>query len=247
MAKFRTFFRLVRSWFCFCVFGAGALVLSAVFFPPGFLIRDNNERRRYFVRVVRKSWKVLVAIFKWLRLAGMTLRPSAEAFEKLRGSVVVSNHPSLIDVVFLVVAIPDAVCVAKNSLARNIITATLVRNAFLPNDIPFPDLEEKAKKLLAAGFNIIIFPEATRSRAGKISQLRFGAFRIAIDAGAPLAMVKIAPDELILAKDQFPGYAGARFSNYEMTLKIAPQPAADTPRRRARMLAESFRAQCISA
>ncbi len=248
--KMRIACRFLRSWICFLVFGFGALLLSGIFFPPAFIfLREKNRRRRYFVRVIRVAWRVMLGRFRAFFLADSKLCPDATVFEKMRGNVVVANHPTLIDILFLVVSIPHSVCIVKNSLARNPFVAVLVRNAFLPNDVPFSRLLENSQKLLNAGFNLVVFPEMTRTRLHTPSQVHTGAFHIALHARAPISFVKIVPSERILAKEQPLGYAGTRFVAFDLVFRERTVPAAETAlshRVQARELAEKFRNLCLS-
>jgi 1-acyl-sn-glycerol-3-phosphate acyltransferase len=58
--------------------------------------------------------------------------------------------------------------------------------------------------LLAAGHDVIVFPEGTRSRDGQIGEFRRGAARLAAAAGAPLVPAGISGTRALLP----PGGAG---------------------------------------
>jgi 1-acyl-sn-glycerol-3-phosphate acyltransferase len=56
-----------------------------------------------------------------------------------------------------------------------------------------------ATRLLAAGHDVIVFPEGTRSRDGQIGDFRRGAARLAAAAGAPLVPAGISGTRALLS------------------------------------------------
>ena len=249
MRKLRIIFRYARSAFCFFLFGNGALALSGIVFPAGWIFfRDPVRRRRYFVNAIRFSWAALLFLFWAMRLTKMEIR-GRERLKNLRGNVIVANHPSLIDIVYLIVAVPNSVCLVKSALAKNFIVRTLVNSAFLPNDASFPKLLAQTKKALDDGFNLIIFPEMTRTRLHEPSTVHNGAFYFALNANAPVLPIKISPTQRILAKDQPACYAGDSYVRYDIEplppLSVPAECAAFSDRKKVRILAARFREICL--
>ena len=82
--------------------------------------------------------------------------------------ILAPNHPSLLDAVFIVSRLPDAVCVMKGSLLRNFLLAPAARLArYVPND-SLLRLISRAAPELERGGQLLLFPEGTRS-VGAIS------------------------------------------------------------------------------
>ena len=117
-----------------------------------------------------------------------------------RGNIVVANHPTLIDVVFLLAYIEQANCVVKSAVWHNPFMRWAVRcAAYIPNE----DLEtllNSCERALRAGETLIIFPEATRTVPGKPIQLQRGAANIALRAGAAVNIVQIRCEPSTLSK-----------------------------------------------
>jgi len=74
--------------------------------------------------------------------------------------MIVANHPSLIDVVFLIGLMRQTNCVVKQSLFQNPFTRGPVRDAgYISND-GSADMLDAAADALREGQTLIIFPEA---------------------------------------------------------------------------------------
>ena len=94
---------VVRTGFCFAVFGLGALLL----------VRTEAPRRRYVRATVHHSFWFFFELMHWVR--GFTYE--IEGRERLGrpGQLIIANHPTLIDVVMIIGLIP-AGCVVKEAL-----------------------------------------------------------------------------------------------------------------------------------
>lgn len=117
------------------------------------------------------------------------------------GCLVVSNHPTLIDVVFLLGWIQNASCILKSPLFKNPATMGPVTAAgYLNNDSP--DLLEECLNSLAKGDPLLVFPEGTRTRPGQEMRFLRGAANIALASGVEICLVTITVDPVTLVKYQ---------------------------------------------
>jgi 1-acyl-sn-glycerol-3-phosphate acyltransferase len=109
---------------------------------------------------------------------------------KRHGILVVSNHPTLLDVVFLIAFMPNADCIIKSGILKNPLMSGIVSLAgYIKND-GGPLLIEGAKKSLNYGNSLIIFAEGTRTKQDeKISFLRGAANIIIRTKTAPTPVV----------------------------------------------------------
>jgi 1-acyl-sn-glycerol-3-phosphate acyltransferase len=114
-----------------------------------------------------------------------------------RAYVVVANHASTADP-FLLSWLPwDMQWVAKEELFRAPVLGALLR---LGGDIPLRRGDgESVRAMLSAcrhalrhGLSVMIFPEGTRSVGGGVQRFKDGAFRLAIEEGAPILPIAIA-------------------------------------------------------
>jgi 1-acyl-sn-glycerol-3-phosphate acyltransferase len=111
--------------------------------------------------------------------------------------VVVSNHLSTADP-FLLSWLPwDMRWVAKEELFRPPVTGWLLR---LGGDIPLHRGERSSvermfaacRETIAAGVSVMIFPEGTRSRDGRLQAFKDGAFQLAVETQVPVLPVVVS-------------------------------------------------------
>jgi 1-acyl-sn-glycerol-3-phosphate acyltransferase len=184
------FLRSAATLLLFAAFALGGAVLSSLVLP---FVRD----RRRGHRIVRGVWRLLIASVQWTRLISV----DASGLKPCRGRIIVANHPSLIDVVILVALVPDSYAIAKSQLKDNPFFGYIVRNIMLPND---EQVLERSGEIIAAGGNVLIFPEGTRTPPGDVAgpKLHRGAAQLAIRLGVPVSPVRIEVSRRILGKNQ---------------------------------------------
>lgn len=193
--------RLLATGFAFAALGVGGLLLALTAIPLATLgASDPQLRVRRAQRVVRASFRIYVFV---LRLLGV-IRLEVAGEERLadcRGSLIVANHPTLLDVVLIMSLVPHAQCVVKHQLWRNPLLGPLVRAAgYLRNDQEPGIFIEACRAALAAGNNLIIFPEGTRSVPGRRLRFQRGFAHIATHTGASLQLVTITCSPITLVK-----------------------------------------------
>jgi 1-acyl-sn-glycerol-3-phosphate acyltransferase len=118
------------------------------------------------------------------------------------GLLVLANHPTLIDVEFLVSLLPNADCVAKAAVARNPFFRSPVRACgYIVNDGATALIDDCIAAVRAGG-NLVIFPEGTRSAPGQPPRLQRGAAHIAVRGGLNITPVRIDCSPPTLTKGQ---------------------------------------------
>ena len=110
----------------------------------------------------------------------------------------VANHLSLIDICILMAYLPDSTAIAKSAAKKNPFLSMVVRKVLIANDVDPTETVRAATELLAAGVNIIVFPQGTRGG----TTLKRGAARLALAAKAPIAAFHLDYDPIPLAKGQ---------------------------------------------
>ena len=191
--------RILATGLSFATFGLGGVVLGGIGAPLlHLLVRDRDRRRRIARRSIHLAFRLFVG---WMRLLGvLTYQVSGRERLQRSGLLILANHPTLIDVVFLISLTPNADCVVRSGLFHNFFTGTTLRAAdYLCNDSG-AGLVEDCIASLRAGNNLVMFPEGTRTRPGMPLNLQRGAANIAIRGGRNITPVRIRCEPLTLTK-----------------------------------------------
>lgn len=194
--------RLLMTALAFSLFSEGALLLTLVVFPALRLVPNRNGRRQRLARaIIQRAFALFIG---FMRLSGiMRLSMSGEGrLEQARGTLVLANHPTLIDVVAIIARMPNANCVVKAALWDSPFLGGVVRAAgYIRNDDSGSLIADCAASL-RRGDNLLIFPEGTRTVPGRELKFQRGAAHIALAAQAPILPVTLSCSPSTLTKDK---------------------------------------------
>lgn len=202
------FLRILLSGVSFIVFYAGATVIAFVLLPIQRLrMRDlpEDERRRALDAFFVKAYRFAVGFMAAFGLFRFTLPDPSEIPPGPK--VVVANHPSLLDVLFIKSLVPGAVLLVKAALFK---TPSLRQIFTAAGDFKGPDSSGQSfgqtsvldifVERLRAGYSVVVFPEGTRSPAWRLHRFRRGAAEAAIRAEVPILPIFIHNDPPTLKK-----------------------------------------------
>ena len=194
--------RIVATGFSFALFGLGAVVLGLVFTLLVFPLPLGKPRKQRWARgAMQKALWLYVRIMRGLGLLTFSFRGDFNPDVGDTGCLVVANHPSLLDVVFLISAFPDINCIVKSALWRNPFTAAIVTMAgYIRNDSE--TLLEDAASQIQSGQLLVVFPEGTRTVDPSALDFKRGPQHIAIAAGCPILPILIDCDPPTLRKNE---------------------------------------------
>jgi 1-acyl-sn-glycerol-3-phosphate acyltransferase len=198
------FWRVAATGFVFILFGLGAILISISIFPLLRLSTPAPDQAR--LRIQRVLQLTLRAYVWLMRVLGL-LSYEVQDVERLwaPGQLVIANHPTLIDVVFLVSLMPTVDCIVKQGLWRNPFLRWPVSWAsYIPNTSG-ESLVRECAATLQRGNSLLVFPEGTRSVPGQPLRMQRGAAHIALAAGVPILPVTITVTEPTLTKG-YPWY-----------------------------------------
>jgi 1-acyl-sn-glycerol-3-phosphate acyltransferase len=159
------------------------------------------DRRGYLAHGCARAWS-------WLILATTGVAVTATGIEHLtrgRTYIFVSNHQSIYDIPILFNTLPFQLrIIAKKSLGSfPFLGWHLRRTGHLLVDRKNPDQRAIFKQwadLVSKGLSLIVFPEGTRSRDGRVARFKAGSFLVAIQAGLPIVPVAIAGSRHVMLK-----------------------------------------------
>jgi len=201
--------RIVATGYCFVFFGLAAVILSATVFPLLRLTSGDAEHGRVYIQ--RAMSRVFAFFFRMMRAVGV-ISYELHGLEKLpglshassgtTGKLIIANHPTLIDVVFLVGLLPSVDCIVKDGLWRNpFLRWPVLWAGYIPNSTA-EQLVATCAQSLRAGRSLLVFPEGTRTVPGQPFAMRRGAAQIALAARADILPITISCEPLMLAKTQ---------------------------------------------
>lgn len=193
--------RGVGTAISFTAFGLGGLVFGVLVAPVLLLlIRDDTKRQVLTRELIRQSFRGFIGLMRVMGVAESHIEGAHRLHRP--GLLIMGNHPSLIDVIYLIAHTPNANCIVNGHLARNIFTRGPIKAAgYITNSDPEVVLDE-AKASLAAGNSLILFPEGTRTTPGQPIRFRRGGANIALHTGTPITPVLISCTPTTLTKGE---------------------------------------------
>jgi 1-acyl-sn-glycerol-3-phosphate acyltransferase len=159
----------------------------------------NDVICRWFLSFLTKIIGQLFGAYKIVEQSGF------DSADNKRPLIIVSNHRSMFDGIMLISILKKTGVLMKAGYARLPVFSSLVKySGYISIDSRSLDSLSSAKKrcieLLSNGYNILIFPEGTRSRSAKIQSFKELAFRLSIDTKLPVLPVIMHTDFPLLAK-----------------------------------------------
>jgi 1-acyl-sn-glycerol-3-phosphate acyltransferase len=167
------------------------------------------DRRGHLAHWCARTWSRLI-------LATTGVRVHLEGLERLeprRTYVFVSNHQSIYDIPILFWSLPYQLrIIAKASLGRfPFLGWHLRRSGHMLVDRSRPDrarIFAWASRLTADGLSLIVFPEGTRSRDGRVGRFKGGSFYLALEAGLPVVPLSVVGSRHVMLKGRLATYPG---------------------------------------
>jgi 1-acyl-sn-glycerol-3-phosphate acyltransferase len=175
------------------------LIVLPVIWAVNRILGSNLHRGQWAVRLLIGLWLFLMRAFHLLTAKAGEDKPCEGP------AVIVSNHPGLFDVLFLIRDVPHMSVMVKRSLAKKLPLGPIFRSA---GYVLSPDFEERsplqcldeAIEKIRMGYKFMIFPETTRSPKGDLGRFSPGPFMLARLAGVPIQPILIRNDPPFLPK-----------------------------------------------
>lgn len=201
LIRLRRVWAVIAAAISYTTFGIGALLLGLVFRLIDWLPLSLTKKQRWIRHCIHISCLSFINLMRFLGLLTYQLSVTSTDKVKESGCIVVANHPSLIDAVFILAANKNISCIVKGALWNNFFTSAVVKLAgYIPNDSK--DFIEIAVEKLRMGDSILIFPEGTRNTYNEQLDFRRGAANIAVVANAPILPVLITSNPRALQKGE---------------------------------------------
>ncbi|MCK9589163.1 MAG: lysophospholipid acyltransferase family protein [Terrimicrobiaceae bacterium] len=168
-------------------------VLGIIGSPVFWILHEIAGRRipaQVGQKLVRWLFRIFVSSMKALGMLRLEVR-GFEVLEDMRGTVIVSNHPALLDAVFLIANLPPAACVMRADLLRNpALCGSALLAGYVTNDSGPAFVRQGIEKIRAGG-NLLIFPEGTRTIDPPLNRFKHGFAMVAARSRAAVQTVVI--------------------------------------------------------
>ena len=202
-------------------FGIGAVILGLFVFP---FIRLFTLHKKDFGIIARAyvshTFRVFLGNLNFLKTSILKVE-DRQAFRQIHSKIIVANHPSLLDFVYIMSLVPNSTCIVRGGLTHTPLRG-VIKQAYITNTTEFDDILVECKKLTDKGCNVIIFPEGTRSpRIGR-NNYKKGAARIALYCGCDVLPLFIGgSDKYGLGKGD-PLWSYNHVEQYLYDIKMVP-------------------------
>lgn len=175
-------YRCVSKIIAILCFGLGAILLAIFVFP---FIRLFTLHKKDFGIIARAyvshTFRVFLGNLNICKTSLLKVEDK-QAYRNIHSKIIVANHPSLLDFVYIMSLVPNSTCIVRGGLTHTPLRG-VIKQAYITNTTDFNDVLVECKKLTDKGCNVIVFPEGTRSpRIGQNSYKK-GAARIALYCG----------------------------------------------------------------
>ena len=209
------------------------MVFVMLVFPVFLVLLPFPRTQQLFLQVVTFRYLGFFSR-RWLPLIGSYQLAEISGLERAlagRPAVLVANHRSLMDALLLIGLLPRTGVLIKSRDTRKVMNGLLARYFDLVS-IDRHSLESvaatlaKSRRLLDEGKNLLVFPEGTRARSGRLQHFNRIAFDLALAARVPVVPVILHTTRPFMAK--LPGSIFPRGRNdYRIRFLDPELPGAD--------------------
>jgi len=195
MSKLRYILYQPYKWIVYVPLMVSSTIICSIF-AAATAILISPRMGSFFGKVWAKSSALFTPMF--VKVSGK------ENIKKGESYVIVANHQSQYDIFLLYGWVGvDFRWIMKKELRKAPFigyASAKVGHIFLDRSSPRAAVEsiEESKKQLVNGTSVVIFPEGTRSRDGKLRKFKKGAFKIAHQLELPILPVTIVGTNKIM-------------------------------------------------
>ena len=185
------FLRCFLKIFFTVYFAVGAVFLAIFVFP--FIRLFSLRKKKDFGIIAREyvshTFRVFLSTLSFLGGTRLIVEPDAD-YKNISKKIIVANHPSLLDFVYIMSMVPNSTCIVRGGLTKGPF-AGVIKQAYITNTTSFDEMCIECKKLTDQDCNVIIFPEGTRTPRNCRNNYKKGAARIALYCGCDVQPIFI--------------------------------------------------------
>lgn len=209
-----TLLGLFYSNVLFVYFFVGCTMLNVLLLPFLLIPVSKEKKRRVLNYMVSKLAKSTIYL-------GFHVRKKILHKERLdftRPSIIIANHSSFLDILLMIMIDPKVIIMVKKWVYYSPVFGFFIRYSgylFIAEGTEYNlDL---IKNRVENGYSVMIFPEGTRSRDGKIKRFHKGAFYLAQELKLDIQPILIIGAHYVNPKNDFIIKSGS------LILKVLPR------------------------
>lgn len=171
-----TLLSFISTLVAYTHFLSGCLVLTLLTFVFTITPFQKALKKYHLHRLIR----ILSASLIHLMFNVKKVYINRKKLKLNRPALIIANHQSFLDIMMILMLHPKIIIMTNNWVWNSPIFGRVIRFAdFYPSDKGAENSVEHLQGLVDEGYSIMIFPEGTRSRTGKIGRFKKGAFYLA--------------------------------------------------------------------
>lgn len=180
-------------FFLIPIIGLATIVLGTVSLIGGLV--DGTGR---FPHRCAQWWARWILATTGVRVA----RSGAALPSETESAIFVSNHASFYDIPILFTAVPRQLRImAKAALGHVPFIGWHLRRAghlLVDRTNPGASIFKKMRRLVTQGASLIVFPEGSRTRDGRVGRFKGGVFLLAIETGLPIVPITVVGSRAVM-------------------------------------------------
>ncbi len=216
----------ISKIFAIIWFGLGAVFLAIFVFPFIRLFTLHHKDFGIIARAyVSHTFRVFLGNLNLSRVCMLKVEDK-QAFRNIHSKIIIANHPSLLDFVYIMSLVPNSTCIVRGGLTHTPLRG-VIKQAYITNTTDFNDVLAECKKLTDKGCNVIVFPEGTRSPRIGQNNYKKGAARIALYCGCDVQPLFIGGSDKYGLGKHDPLWSYNHVEQYLYDIKMLPVISID--------------------
>lgn len=211
------FTRSIIILFAFFLFGFGALIIRYIIFPiQNIFIKKYENKKQKFLKTLQTSWIFIIGYLKFFKIIEVEIK-DLEKLKNIKNKIIVSTHPSFIDIVLLMSIIPHSTCLVADKLAKNPFFKGMVNLLFVLQTQDSEKWINSSCDFLNSDINLIIFPMGSRHKSEEKPKIRRGTALLALKSAKNIIILNTDTNSKFLQKNQPVYKAGSKPIKYTVS------------------------------
>jgi len=197
------------TYFHWLLFISGIIIVFA-FFPLLYVLSLLAKDQKFFFQAfLYYSFRTFFWVMERL-IPRLTFKiDQRHSISKIRSSLIISNHLSYLDGIYLLSVIKNIIPIIKPVYFKVPVLGWIIRLAgFIParseNKLNMESfyMLDRLEDHFQQGGNLLIFPEGKRSHTGELNKFKKGPFTLAKKLNVPIEVLQLQNTDLLFGRDK---------------------------------------------